>query len=376
MGGNESRPPAPSVSAPPRIRSSSSSSVPGSLAGATVGNLGNNLKAFLRSSNLSGLEYRLRIAGFYTMEDLLKTNEEKLKASGLTPLMTSRLIAALSDYHRNKPAKLGPHPSVVRHVTNQTGANVGQKRPEERLAVRKQNVRRTHSQGVSPNDAQAPATRRSAAQVKLLSPADVPDAHLIARDDASDRPDGAASKRWSVVASKGTSLQASRSLPEGLYSGAGHRGDISRRSYSCPVSISCPPVSCASAALAKAVSNEDSDEAAHELKLMCQMYSQQPQLKPTSNDLELVVKTLQLWYEDVQIAERGCQLIKQLTRGDPPPPPTRCYHLVLPQVWTPYLVVPCWLCWMPCVHTLMKSKCSYKRTLQLPTLAEQVRWIT
>eukprot|EP00731_Ephydatia_muelleri_P027468 Em0019g341a len=249
------------LKAPPRIRSSSSSSVPGSLAGATVGNLGNNLKAFLRSSNLSGLEYRLRIAGFYTMEDLLKTNEEKLKASGLTPLMTSRLIAALSDYHRNKPAKLGPHPSVVRHVTNQTGANVGQKRPEERLAVRKQNVRRTHSQGVSPNDAQAPATRRSAAQVKLLSPADVPDAHLIARDDASDRPDGAAT------------------------------------------------------ALAKAVSNEDSDEAAHELKLMCQMYSQQPQLKPTSNDLELVVKTLQLWYEDVQIAERGCQLIKQLTRG-------------------------------------------------------------
>ena len=314
MGGsesrNESRPHAASVSAPPRARLASSASLPGSLADRKPANLGHGLKSFLRDSNLSGLEYRLRLAGYYTMEDLLKTNEDRLKASGLTPLMTSRLIKALTDYHRNKPRSAAPLKPV------RQGANIRQIPPQEALAIRKRNVKRTTSQGQSTSDNGPPP--RNAAQVKLLSPADTPDAHFVARYNSSDQLDGAASRRWSIAVSKGSSLQSSLSLPEGLCACVATTSSLPIRSYSCPVVVNCPPSFSASSSLAEAVLSEDYDEAAQALKLLCQTYSQQPELKTVLSGfdcLELTVKALQLWYEDVSIAERGCRFIKLLTRG-------------------------------------------------------------
>lgn len=60
--------------------------------------LDRSLKAFLRSSNLPGLEYRLRLTGYNTLSDLLNASEAQLCASGLTPLLARRLLVALDDY--------------------------------------------------------------------------------------------------------------------------------------------------------------------------------------------------------------------------------------------------------------------------------------
>ena len=56
------------------------------------------LKVFLRSSNLSGLEYRLKMAGYHTLSDLFEASAESLCAKGFTPLMARRLLSALEFY--------------------------------------------------------------------------------------------------------------------------------------------------------------------------------------------------------------------------------------------------------------------------------------
>lgn len=60
--------------------------------------LDRSLKAFLRASNLPGLEYRLRIAGYNGLSDLLDADVETLCAHGFTPLMAHRLLGALDEY--------------------------------------------------------------------------------------------------------------------------------------------------------------------------------------------------------------------------------------------------------------------------------------
>lgn len=60
--------------------------------------LDRSLKVFLRSSNLPGLECRLRVAGFNSLEDLAEANEDILCAHGFTPHMAQRLLTALDDY--------------------------------------------------------------------------------------------------------------------------------------------------------------------------------------------------------------------------------------------------------------------------------------
>ena len=84
-----------------------------------------SLKVFLRISNLSGLEYRLRLAGYYTLGDLLSTNVELLCAGGITSLMARRLLNALDEY-------------IQSHMELEEGANQpfklvrkGQKIPSE-----------------------------------------------------------------------------------------------------------------------------------------------------------------------------------------------------------------------------------------------------
>ncbi len=60
--------------------------------------LDRGLKAFLRSSNLPGLEYRLKLAGYNSLSDLLGTEVDILCAHGFTPLMARRLLGALDEY--------------------------------------------------------------------------------------------------------------------------------------------------------------------------------------------------------------------------------------------------------------------------------------
>jgi len=60
--------------------------------------LDRGLKNFLRSSNLPGLEYRLRVAGFNSLNDLAEADENLLCAHGFTPIMARRLLQALEEY--------------------------------------------------------------------------------------------------------------------------------------------------------------------------------------------------------------------------------------------------------------------------------------
>lgn len=60
--------------------------------------LDRSLKAFLHASNLPGLEYRLRIAGYHKLSDLYDADVNSLCAHGFTQLMAARLLRALNDY--------------------------------------------------------------------------------------------------------------------------------------------------------------------------------------------------------------------------------------------------------------------------------------
>ena len=60
--------------------------------------LDRNMKVFLRASNLPGLEYRLKLAGYRTFHDLLTTDRATLEARGFTAIMAQRLMSAVSEY--------------------------------------------------------------------------------------------------------------------------------------------------------------------------------------------------------------------------------------------------------------------------------------
>ena len=62
--------------------------------------LDRSLKVFLRASNLPGLEYRLRLSGYQTLDDLLDADAERLYSQGFTRLMAKRLLTALDNYIR------------------------------------------------------------------------------------------------------------------------------------------------------------------------------------------------------------------------------------------------------------------------------------
>ena len=60
--------------------------------------LDRSLKVFLRASNLPGLEYRLKLAGYHRLDDLLDTDAETLTSQGFTRLMAKRLMTSLDSY--------------------------------------------------------------------------------------------------------------------------------------------------------------------------------------------------------------------------------------------------------------------------------------
>ena len=56
------------------------------------------MKVFLRASNLPGLEYRLKLAGYRRLDDLLRTDRDTLMARGFTGIMAQQLMTAVSEY--------------------------------------------------------------------------------------------------------------------------------------------------------------------------------------------------------------------------------------------------------------------------------------
>lgn len=60
--------------------------------------LDRSLKVFLRASNLPGMEYRLKLAGYHSLDDLLDTDAEMLTSQGFTRLMAKRLMTSLDSY--------------------------------------------------------------------------------------------------------------------------------------------------------------------------------------------------------------------------------------------------------------------------------------
>ncbi len=145
--------------------------------------LDRSLKTFLRLSNLPGLEYRLRMAGYYTVVDLLDASEDTLKARGFTPLMARRLMTALYDYI-TRHVEVGPH---VRFKMVRQGQKIRQEASEKVKAMPtygKRNFKRQSS--LQDNAGSAKGSRpsilpaaKTPARVRLMSDEVLNLQHLI-----------------------------------------------------------------------------------------------------------------------------------------------------------------------------------------------------
>ena len=80
----------------------------------SIKTLDRSLKSFLRTSNLSGLDYRLKIAGYNTFNDLLEADAHTLVRKGFTGLMARRLIGAVEEYLRKQGRPMQPYQVVRR----------------------------------------------------------------------------------------------------------------------------------------------------------------------------------------------------------------------------------------------------------------------
>lgn len=150
----------------------------------TFKSLDRGLKAFLRSSNLPGLEYRLRLAGYNSLSDLLDADVDTLCAHGFTPLMARRLLGALDEY-------------LVRHLDRSEGIQLpfqlvrkGQKiksDPTEKMKALptfgKRNVKRqgfneppkiAKKRTASSKGAKVAAPKRPVSYVRLMSQENLP----------------------------------------------------------------------------------------------------------------------------------------------------------------------------------------------------------
>ena len=152
--------------------------------------LDRSMKVFLRASNLPGLEYRLRLAGYHTFNDLLSTDRETLEARGFTGIMARRLMNAVSEYIRKEVYRTEEERLPFRLVRR--GKRL-QKEPSESMKenpnYRKQNLKRLKSSGEDPgkNIAQvlagsgpsAAGVKSAGAQVRLMTESDLELQHLL-----------------------------------------------------------------------------------------------------------------------------------------------------------------------------------------------------
>ena len=146
--------------------------------------LDRSMKSFLRASNLSGLEYRLRLAGYHTFHDLLSADRETLESKGFTGIMARRLLRAVSDYLRRQLSRSEEERLPFRLVRR--GQRI-QTEPSDNMRdnpnYRRRNVKRQKSSG---EDSGRKATgggvlhlTQTPSQVRLMAESDLNLQHLI-----------------------------------------------------------------------------------------------------------------------------------------------------------------------------------------------------
>ena len=152
--------------------------------------LDRNMKAFLRASNLPGLEYRLKLAGYRTFHDLLTTDRETLEASGFTAIMAQRLMNAVSEYidrqlQRSEAERL-PFRLVRRGQRIQTEPSESMKdnpNYQKRNVKRRKLVEDPWKRGLNISLSDAHHTPRQThqrpSQVRLMSESDLQRQHLL-----------------------------------------------------------------------------------------------------------------------------------------------------------------------------------------------------
>ena len=154
--------------------------------------LDRNMKVFLRASNLPGLEYRLRLAGYRTFHDLLSTNRETLEARGFTGIMAQRLMNAVSEYVHRQAYRTEEERLPFRLVRRgQRLQNEPSESMKENPNYHKQNLKRQKSLGESPTKKHSniiPAISGATAlrnvvqlpsQVRLMNESDLEIQHLL-----------------------------------------------------------------------------------------------------------------------------------------------------------------------------------------------------
>ena len=166
--------------------------------------LDRNMKVFLRVSNLPGLEYRLKLAGYRRLDDLLRTDRETLMARGFTGIMAQQLITAVTEYInrqfcRSEEEQL-PFRLVRKGQRIQTEPTEGMK---ENPNFHKPNIKRQksfegplHQRAVKRGQNHTPATRGEIAPlapktqtpslVRLMSEEDLELQHLLSPPPVAD----------------------------------------------------------------------------------------------------------------------------------------------------------------------------------------------
>ena len=144
--------------------------------------LDRSMKVFLRASNLPGLEYRLRLAGYHTFHDLLSTDRQTLESKGFTGIMAMRLLRAIADYLRRQLSRSEEERLPFRLVRR--GQRI-QTEPSENMRdnpnFQKKNVKRrklTGEDSKGPSGGQLQASQM-ASRIRLMAESDLGLQHLI-----------------------------------------------------------------------------------------------------------------------------------------------------------------------------------------------------
>lgn len=149
--------------------------------------LDRSMKVFLRASNLSGLEYRLKLAGYRTFHDLLNTDRETLEGKGFTGIMAQQLMNAVLEYiqrqvYRSEEEKL-PFRLVRKGQRLQTEPSESmkgnpnyQKRNLKRHKLVEEQGKRSYN---ITHVAQTKPSRQAPSKVRLMTKDDLQLQHLL-----------------------------------------------------------------------------------------------------------------------------------------------------------------------------------------------------
>lgn len=181
--------------------------------------LDRSMKVFLRASNLPGLEYRLRLAGYHTFHDLLSTDRQTLESKGFTGLMATRLLRAISAYllrqlSRSEEERL-PFRLVRRGQRIQTDPSESMR---ENPNFRKRNFKRQKSSGED-GTRKGPGGSWSQipSQVRLMRESDLELQHLIspppALATAGENEGGSSEESTSVEATARMETETAGCIP-------------------------------------------------------------------------------------------------------------------------------------------------------------------